>query len=584
MSDTSLIFNIFARNKTAKAFKEFSTGAKIAFAAVGVAAVKFGVDSVKAYAESEQSQEKLRDAYARFPALATGNIAALQELATARAKVTRFDDDATAAAAANLAQFGLNQTQLEQMIPLVQDYAAKTGKDLVTSSRDVGKAFLGSTRALKELGINYKPTGDKAKDMAAIQEILRKQVGGFAEKEGKTAAGQAAILGNQFGEVQETVGKALMPVLMGLGTFLISTAIPALQSMVDWASENQTTALALATAIGGLWAVIRLSSAATATWTALTTIAAGASKVWTVATTLHTSTLGTWIGVKSLEAGAWIRSTAATVAGTASMVASRAVTLAAAAATGVVTAAQWALNVALTANPIGLIIAAIALFVGALILAYNKSETFRNIVTAAWNGIKAAALGVVNWFKGTAWPVIKWVINAIVGYYTFLWNTFSNVVKWILDKGATLSKWFRELPGKIGGFFSGIADTIKTPFRIAFNAIASLWNNTVGRLSFTIPSWVPGIGGNGFSMPKVPMLAQGGTAVSAGLALVGENGPELLRMPRGASVIPLDKQQGESRGVVIQHLEVHAAPGERAEESLPRAMRRTVFELGLGGI
>jgi hypothetical protein len=41
-----------------------------------------------------------------------------------------------------------------------------------------------------------------------------------------------------------------------------------------------------------------------------------------------------------------------------------------------------------------------------------------------------------------------------------------------------------------------------------------------------------------------PGMASGGTVVSSGMALVGENGPELLNLPTGASVIPLTGTTG----------------------------------------
>jgi hypothetical protein len=71
-------------------------------------------------------------------------------------------------------------------------------------------------------------------------------------------------------------------------------------------------------------------------------------------------------------------------------------------------------------------------------------------------------------------------------------------------------------------------------FKTVFNGIASIWNSTVGKISFKVPSWVPGVGGKGFDMPKIPMLADGGLIMNgATLALVGEAGPE--------AVIPLDR-------------------------------------------
>jgi hypothetical protein len=84
-----------------------------------------------------------------------------------------------------------------------------------------------------------------------------------------------------------------------------------------------------------------------------------------------------------------------------------------------------------------------------------------------------------------------------------------------------------------------------TVFKTVFNSIASLWNSTIGKLSFTVPSWVPGIGGKGFDVPDIPMLAAGGIVTGPTLAMIGEAGPE--------AVIPLDRmgQMGGGNNVTI---------------------------------
>lgn len=115
-----------------------------------------------------------------------------------------------------LAQFNLTGKQLEQVTPLLADYASSTGKDMPSAAQDLGKALLGNAKALKNVGISYKSTGDSTKDFANITALMQKKVGGFAETEGKTAAGTAAILKNQFGEMQELVGSKLVPILQKL--------------------------------------------------------------------------------------------------------------------------------------------------------------------------------------------------------------------------------------------------------------------------------------------------------------------------------------------------------------------------------
>jgi hypothetical protein len=144
----------------------------------------------------------------------------------------------------------------------------------------------------------------------------------------------------------------------------------------------------------------------------------------------------------------------------------------------VVKAAQFALNLVMSANPIGLVVIAIGALVAAFVIAYKKSETFRNGVKALFEGVKEGVTGTVDFIKG--------LLDGVLGFYKSL-----------------------------------------------FNGIATLWNNSVGKLSFSVPDWVPGFGGKGFSVPKIPLLAEGGIVTDPTLAMIGERGPE--------AVIPLNR-------------------------------------------
>ena len=52
---------------------------------------------------------------------------------------------------------------------------------------------------------------------------------------------------------------------------------------------------------------------------------------------------------------------------------------------------------------------------------------------------------------------------------------------------------------------------------------------------------IPGVNISKLQEVNLPKLYKGGTAITAGAALVGERGPEIIDMPKGASVIPLDR-------------------------------------------
>lgn len=74
---------------------------------------------------------------------------------------------------------------------------------------------------------------------------------------------------------------------------------------------------------------------------------------------------------------------------------------------------------------------------------------------------------------------------------------------------------------------------------------------------------------------RIPGLADGGTVVRGGATLVGENGPEILNLSKGSSVIPLDKGYGST--VVY-----NAAPNQSidSEQALFTAMRRAKVVAG----
>jgi hypothetical protein len=105
-----------------------------------------------------------------------------------------------------------------------------------------------------------------------------------------------------------------------------------------------------------------------------------------------------------------------------------------------------------------------------------------------------------------------------------------------------------------------------TVFKTIFNGIASVWNNTIGKFSFTVPSWVPGIGGKGFSMPDIPMLAAGGIVTGPTLAMIGEAGPE--------AVIPLDRMSQMGGGGTTVNINVNGGDPQSVVNALRTYMRQ----------
>lgn len=192
----------------------------------------------------------------------------------------------------------------------------------------------------------------------------------------------------------------------------------------------------------------------------------------------------------------------------------------------------WGIVMAISLGPITLIILGIMLVVGVIILIATKTDWFQRLWGAAWGGIKGAASAVWDWLKDTAWPGMKKFFLDLASLMTWPLRT---AIDWV----GKLIGWFKAFPGRAKSAFARLGEIIFAPFRWAFNKISSFWNNGPGQLSLNAPGWVPGIGGKSFSLPKLPLLAAGGRALQAGLAIVGDAGPEVLHLPRGAVVEPL---------------------------------------------
>ena len=179
------------------------------------------------------------------------------------------------------------------------------------------------------------------------------------------------------------------------------------------------------------------------------------------------------------------------------------------------------------------------------------------IVTAAWLGYKAVMLAVNIATK--AWDLIckgiqktNWIMLAISAVVAIIivcirhWDEIKAVAIacWNKIKEAwnKAGDWFhKNVTEPVGNFFSGLWDGIKGAFTKAFDFIKKAFKGYVNgwitmvesfinffikginvlvrginKLSFNVPDWVPGIGGNklGFNIPQVPQvqiprLAQG---------------------------------------------------------------------------
>ena len=240
--------------KLTKKFDDFGKKAaksfKIAITATAALAVKIGTDAVQAAIDDSKSQVILANAL-KTTANANGQLTTEAEayIEATMFRVNVADEQLRASLAQLIISTG-DLTQAERLQAIALDVAGATGKDLSAVTVAMTKANEGNVDALKRLspelsGLIYK--GMKAEEAFVL---LGAAYGGTAE-----ALANLDPLTNlklQYGEVLETLGYELLPVIQEFAEYIKTDVLPIID---EWAKSNGGSLR------DGLTAVIELSLA-----------------------------------------------------------------------------------------------------------------------------------------------------------------------------------------------------------------------------------------------------------------------------------------------------------------------------------
>jgi hypothetical protein len=182
-------------------------------AAAGAMAIKIGVDSVKAAVEDEKSQKDLATALKNVTDATDIQIASTEKWIEKQQLSYGISDNKLRPALANLTRATGKVTEAQSLTNLAMDISVSTGKDLETVSLALGKAYNGNIGALGKLGIPLDESIKKSGDFKLVQQELTDLFGGAAKANTETYAGQLAIVKERIGEVQESIGVGLLPVM-----------------------------------------------------------------------------------------------------------------------------------------------------------------------------------------------------------------------------------------------------------------------------------------------------------------------------------------------------------------------------------
>ena len=168
------------------------------------------------------------------------------------------------------------------------------------------------------------------------------------------------------------------------------------------------------------------------------------------------------------------------------------------------------------------------------------SKTLGPVFVSVFNSIS----NIVGTVIGVILDTINGLITSLKGIVQFLKGVFTGDVKMALTGVKNIFK----------GVFDSLVSIVKTPINLIVDLLNGLISgvvsgintiiDSVNSLSFKVPDWVPGIGGEDFGFdlkevtaPRIPKLAQGAYVKpnTPQLAMIGDN------RHQGEVVAPEDK-------------------------------------------
>ncbi|HFC9328223.1 TPA: tape measure protein [Enterococcus faecium] len=208
----------------------------------------------------------------------------------------------------------------------------------------------------------------------------------------------------------------------------------------------------------------------------------------------------------------------------------------------------------------GGLVVALGALVGALVVAYTKSETFRNIVNKAfqtvWSIVKPIIDRLVQGFKDW-WTVMSWLWGKISGWAVNVWNKFgeikTNVSRAVTETWTGIKKsfsggidtvvnWMKDLPNNIARAVLNGKNAITNAFKSVFNAALKAIGKPVNAIIHGA-SWVlEKLGAEPLQEWDVPQYAKGtpngGHPINGPMMVNDGRGAETVITPDGRAFIP----------------------------------------------
>jgi phage-related protein len=319
-----------------------------------------------------------------------------------------------------LTQATNSPTEALKLLNTATDLAAAKHEDLSSAAEQLGKAYNGSGKIMKEFGITVSSTGTAQKALetatkaaTAADDKASSAKRALAELEAQDAT-KKSLTTVETMKLQDAQGKA--NVAYAAAVSANANLATAQKNVADGTSTNSKAIDELGKKLAGQ------ASAQADTFT-------GHLKALRAEVEDHVAEFGQKYGPAITAAGAAMSAlgavttvtTTVTTAMKEAAILTRIELAAMSVWEGIVTAAQWAWNLAMEANPLILIVTLIALAIAAVVAIGIKFGWWKDIaldlwqwMQVVWNGILDVISAVWHWIAGN-WPLLLGILTGPIG-------------------------------------------------------------------------------------------------------------------------------------------------------------------------
>lgn len=171
--------------------------------------IAFGEAAFHAFAEAELQAKKLQVAVGVSGGL-NKDFESLIDQSKELQSISIFSDDDIQKAQTMALQFGLTAKQVEELTPVIADFASATGQSIEEATSAVLRGLEGQGRGLKLYGVEVDSTKSKTENLKLITDQLSESFSGQAKIVGETSFGAIEKLKNKFNDFQEDVGQFIV--------------------------------------------------------------------------------------------------------------------------------------------------------------------------------------------------------------------------------------------------------------------------------------------------------------------------------------------------------------------------------------